>query len=253
MKMALGKTKFKDAAMVEVSANPDSPDVPIGMDSLVNLLKSKTKMPERNVSGPLLFSVDHCFSIRGQGTVMTGTVLQGSVAVNDVRKSVVNLRHKQATFNIFQNVEIITIKETRKVKSMQMFKQPVQKASQGDRLGICVTQFDAKVLERGLVCSPGFVPLLYGGVIKMEKIPYFKGDIATRSKFHMSLGHETVLGKLTLFRGASSEFQIDEEYKFVDNLADLEDDEDANEDTVVFAIIEFDRPVPVVPKCKGKF
>lgn len=28
-------------------------------------------------------AVDHCFSIRGQGTVMTGTVLQGSLAVND--------------------------------------------------------------------------------------------------------------------------------------------------------------------------
>lgn len=28
-------------------------------------------------------SVDHCFSIRGQGTVMTGTILQGSLAIND--------------------------------------------------------------------------------------------------------------------------------------------------------------------------
>lgn len=28
-------------------------------------------------------AVDHCFSIRGQGTVMTGTVLQGSLAIND--------------------------------------------------------------------------------------------------------------------------------------------------------------------------
>lgn len=29
-------------------------------------------------------AVDHCFSIRGQGTVMTGTILQGSLAINDV-------------------------------------------------------------------------------------------------------------------------------------------------------------------------
>lgn len=28
-------------------------------------------------------AVDHCFSIRGQGTVMTGTILQGSLAIND--------------------------------------------------------------------------------------------------------------------------------------------------------------------------
>ena len=44
-----------------------------------------TKSPtERDLSAPLLFAVDHCFSIRGQGTIMTGTVLQGTVNVNDV-------------------------------------------------------------------------------------------------------------------------------------------------------------------------
>ena len=33
--------------------------------------------PEPRVSaGPFLFAVDHCFAIKGQGTVMTGTVLQ---------------------------------------------------------------------------------------------------------------------------------------------------------------------------------
>lgn len=42
-------------------------------------------------------------------------------------------------------VEIPSIKINKKVKSIQMFKQPVQKALQGDRLGICVTQLDPKV------------------------------------------------------------------------------------------------------------
>lgn len=30
----------------------------------------------RRPAGPLLFAIDHCFAIRGQGTVLTGTVLQ---------------------------------------------------------------------------------------------------------------------------------------------------------------------------------
>ena len=50
----------------------------------VQVLSSKVFVPERSVSGPFVFSVDHCFPIRGQGTVMTGTVLSGSVALNDV-------------------------------------------------------------------------------------------------------------------------------------------------------------------------
>ncbi len=41
------------------------------------------------------------------------------------------------------------------VKSMQMFHKPVQRAAAGDRLGVCVTQLDAKLLERGLACAPG--------------------------------------------------------------------------------------------------
>ena len=48
------------------------------------VLSSKVFVPERSSSGAFVFSVDHCFPIRGQGTVMTGTVLGGSVAVNDV-------------------------------------------------------------------------------------------------------------------------------------------------------------------------
>lgn len=35
-------------------------------------------------TGPFKFSIDHCFSIRGQGTVMTGTVLSGKAQVGDM-------------------------------------------------------------------------------------------------------------------------------------------------------------------------
>ena len=43
-----------------------------------------TYLPNRKGEGELVFNVDHCFSIKGQGTVLTGTILQGSVKVNDV-------------------------------------------------------------------------------------------------------------------------------------------------------------------------
>jgi len=56
----------------------------INMDLLVAELQKATFLPERSGQGAFLFSVDHCFSIRGQGTIMTGTVLQGSVKVNEV-------------------------------------------------------------------------------------------------------------------------------------------------------------------------
>lgn len=65
-------------------------------------------------------------------------------------------------FSFYQMVEIPSMQITRKVKSMQMFRQPVESAIMGDRVGICVTQFDPKLLERGLVCTPGSLPTIEG-------------------------------------------------------------------------------------------
>lgn len=59
------------------------------------MLKDNTYLPKRESSGPFIFSVDHCFSIRGQGTVMTGTTLSGSVAINDVRSTLSIAVHNQ--------------------------------------------------------------------------------------------------------------------------------------------------------------
>ena len=56
----------------------------IGIETLVSTLKEMTYLPNRKKEGELVFSVDHCFSIKGQGTVLTGTILQGNVKINDV-------------------------------------------------------------------------------------------------------------------------------------------------------------------------
>jgi len=42
----------------------------------VLLLLERIPRRLRRPAGPLLFAIDHCFAIRGQGTVLTGTVLQ---------------------------------------------------------------------------------------------------------------------------------------------------------------------------------
>ena len=80
-----------------------------------------------------------------------------------------------------------------------MFRQPVQSVSQGDRAGVCVTQFDPKLLERGLVCTPGTLPTLYAAIVTISKIAYYSGDVKTKSKFHVTIGHSTVMAKLSIF------------------------------------------------------
>ena len=67
----------------------------------------------------------------------------------------------------------------------------------------------------------------YGVIINLEKVKYFKSTISSGSKFHISIGHETVLGKITLFaepEEASSklpinkEFDLNREYIFLDEI-----------------------------------
>ena len=62
-----------------------------------------------------------------------------------------------------------------------------------------MTQFDPTLLERGLVCSPGALVTVDAAVVAVRKIAYYKGAVSTKSKFHITLGHETVMGKLSVF------------------------------------------------------
>ncbi|XP_076972468.1 selenocysteine-specific elongation factor isoform X3 [Tamandua tetradactyla] len=192
MQKTLENTKFRGAPIISVAAKPGGPEAPEteapqGIPELIELLTSQIPIPARDPSGPFLMAVDHCFSIKGQGTVMTGTILSGSIGLGD-------------------SVEIPALKVVKKVKSMQMFHMTVTSAMQGDRLGVCVTQFDPRLLERGLVCTPESLHTIHAALISLEKIPYFRGPLQTKAKFHITVGHETVMGRLMFFSLAPESF-----------------------------------------------
>lgn len=252
----LENTRFKECPVIAVAAKPGGPEAadteePQGVPQLIELLKKQTYLPQRDPGGDLLMAVDHCFSIRGQGTVMTGTVLQGSLAINDT-------------------VEIPALKVTKKIKSVQMFRKPVSGAMQGDRVGVCVTQFDPKLLERGVVCTPGSLRTLFAAVISVRKISYFKGSLATRAKFHITVGHETVMAKVTFFGlppvsasetpsdskpppsepcSLETPFTFDREYFHQDEYVAGQGEGSSGPDPEQWALLEFERPVTCPSLC----
>lgn len=122
---------------------------------------------------------------------------------------------------------------------MQMFKKSVNIAHQGDRVGICVTQFDAKQLERGLISSPDHLCSSYAVIAKVHKINYFKGKCNTKAKFHVTILHETVLASLTFFGGHANEMiDFNSDYEFLEELNNPDDENRSN-----FCLIEFQHPV----------
>ncbi|XP_004999706.1 selenocysteine-specific elongation factor isoform X5 [Cavia porcellus] len=160
------------------------------------------------------------------------------------------------------------IEVVKKVKSMQMFHTPVTTAMQGDRLGICVTQFDPKLLERGLVCAPESLHTVHAAIISVEKISYFRGPLQTKAKFHITVGHETVMGRLLFFSPApdsfdrepvldsfdfSQEYLFQEQYLCKDSASAVVDSNETNKRTSQaaegycprqqWALVEFEKPI----------
>jgi selenocysteine-specific elongation factor len=119
IRQRLQHTRFADAPLIGVAAcvggekvaatddgdasNFHSTNESYNVDELINLLKSKLPKPNRQSTGPFSFSVDHCFPIRGRGTVLTGTVLNGMASVNDMLEfPALGLERKVGTIKILR-------------------------------------------------------------------------------------------------------------------------------------------------------
>ncbi len=97
--------------------------------------------PVRELDKDFLMSVEDVFSIKGRGTVATGRIDQGIVKVNE-------------------EVEIVGIKETRKVTvtGVEMFKKLLDQGQAGDNVGILLRGIEREEIERGQVLAkPGTI------------------------------------------------------------------------------------------------
>lgn len=239
LKKTLENTKFAESPMVCVAAHPGSDQnnntnkiISVGLDELIETIQSYVPIPTRVISGPFIFAIDHCFPIKGQGTVLTGTVLNGEVHVN-------------------QTIDLPQLKMQKKVKSMQMFHQPVETARQGDRVGICVTQLDSKLIERGIASQPGAIITVDAAIVSVSKVKYFKRTCSSKMKFHVSVAHDTVMGVCTFFgtpkekniNNNSNEnirFSENEEYLYQNELFDTSDEHPLGSQ---FALVQFETPI----------
>jgi len=97
--------------------------------------------PVRVLDKSFLMPVEDVFSIKGRGTVATGRVDQGIVKVND-------------------EVEIVGIKDTRKVvvTGVEMFKKLLDQGQAGDNVGILLRGIERTDIERGqVIAKPGTI------------------------------------------------------------------------------------------------
>ena len=181
---ALNTAASAAALNTPLASATSSAEQTIGMDELTSMLMSSVVVPDRRSStDPFYMAVDHAFLVKGHGTVMTGTILKGKVSVNDT-------------------VEVPSLRISKKVKSMQMFREPVKVARKGDRVGICVAGMDSTgkaKIERGVLSAPGTVLPIYAALAKVSKVRFFKRKCKSLSRVHITVGHATVMATVLFF------------------------------------------------------
>ena len=117
--------------------------------------------------------IDHCFKIKGKGTVITGTVVEGRVKPGE-------------------EIELCELQQKCKIKSMEMFRKPVQVARQGDRIAMLMQHLDAEQVERGIACTPGYLRRCRKFAIDLHLVRLYKRPIKNKAKFNIMSGHQTV-------------------------------------------------------------
>ncbi|MFX1375059.1 MAG: GTP-binding protein [Promethearchaeota archaeon] len=134
---------------------------------------------KRDTEGDLVIPIDHHFPIKGMGAVLTGTVLCGTLKLN-------------------QNVEILPIKSSGRVKNIQIFHQNVVAAKAGDRIGINVKGIDVNKVYRGCYVINNPDVFNYCDIIEIHvrNNKLFKPKTYFGTQVHITIGMMTIVGNI---------------------------------------------------------
>jgi selenocysteine-specific elongation factor len=138
------------------------------------------RVPERNVSGLFRLPVDRVFTMKGFGTVITGTLISGQVQVGDP-------------------VMIYPSGVTSKVRGVQVHNDTVTVAQVGQRTAINFQGLEKAAIERGeIVAKPGTLLTSFMLDISFHYLKSNKKPIKNRTRIRFHTGTSEVLGNLVL-------------------------------------------------------
>ena len=122
-------------ALESTSKDPNAPEYKCIWD-LMNAVDSYIPTPVRETDKPFLMPVEDVFGIKGRGTVVTGRIERGTVKVGE-------------------EIEIIGLKETRKVvvTGVEMFRKLLNEGLAGDNVGCLLRGIERDDVERGQVLA----------------------------------------------------------------------------------------------------
>lgn len=67
-----------------------------------------------------------------------------------------------------------------------------------------MTQLDSKEIERGIACTPHSMQSCETVLAAVQKIKFFTDEVKTKTKFHITIGHQTALGLVHFFSSSEA-------------------------------------------------
>ncbi len=158
---------------------------------------------EKAASGPPRLPIDRVFTVTGFGTVVTGTLVSGTLRLGD-------------------QLEVLPQGISTRVRSLQVHGQKVEEARAGQRVAINLAGVEVEQIERGSVVSgPKSLVPSYRVDAKLVLLKSAPRPLKNRSRVRFYLGTREVLGRVVLLDreemepGSTSYVQLELEDKAV--------------------------------------
>ena len=167
-----------------------------GIPALVEALRAVARaLPARDTAQLFRLPVDRAFTMKGFGTVVSGTLISGAI-------------HRDA------EVEVLPGGQRARVRGIQVHGGPVEQASAGQRTALNLQRIDLDAVGRGAVIVP---PDTFSATtlfdVRLELLPSAAALVRRRRvRFHVGtaevMGYAVLLGQETLEPGGAAFAQI---------------------------------------------
>ncbi len=180
----LAATPYANAEIVPVSARTGS-----GLDKLRLAIQNAAHATHtRATSAALRLPVDRSFTIKGAGTVVTGTLWSGVANVGD-------------------EVEILPSGTHTRIRSIQVHGAPVEQAAAGHRTALNLNAVSCDQVRPGdFICSPGSTTPSdhFDGDVTYLGMPGSDKPLESGTRVHVAHGTKECIGRVLLMDGVSS-------------------------------------------------
>ncbi len=172
----LADTFLRDATIVRVSGVTGE-----GVDALVGEIDRLAEIAEaRPATGPFRLPIDRVFTMTGFGTVVTGTLVSGTMKIGDA-------------------VRVLPAGIDTRVRGIQVHGKKQDSAQAGSRVAVNLAGVEVADIERGdVLLPPGYLQAsdaIDASVRVLENAPR---PLATRTRVRLHIGTAEVIGRATV-------------------------------------------------------